>query len=90
MKTLVTGGSGLVGKHLQDIMEDAVFLSSSDGNLLRVDDIEYLLKYYKPDVVVHLAARVGGILDNITHPVEYLEENTIIILTYLEDVINIM
>ena len=75
---LVTGGSGLVGKHLQDIMEDAVFLSSSDGNLLRVDDIEYLLKYYKPDVVVHLAARVGGILDNITHPVEYLEENTII------------
>ena len=47
MKTLVTGGSGLVGKHLQDIMEDAIFLSSSDGNLLRVSDIEYLLKYYK-------------------------------------------
>ena len=77
MKTLVTGGSGLVGKHLQDIMEDAIFLSSSDGNLLRVSDIEYLLKYYKPDVVVHLAARVGGVLDNINYPVEYLELNTL-------------
>ena len=77
MKTLVTGGSGLVGKHLQDIMEDAVFLSSSDGDLLRVSDIEYLLKHYKPNVVVHLAARVGGVLDNINYPVEYLELNTL-------------
>ena len=42
MKTLVTGGSGLVGKHLQDIMEDAVFLSSSDGDLLRVSDLSLI------------------------------------------------
>ena len=77
MKILVTGGSGLVGKHLQDIMEDGIFLSSSDGNLLIPNDVEYLLKHYKPDVVVHLAARVGGVLDNITYPVEYLELNTL-------------
>ena len=77
-KILVTGGTGLVGKHLQDIMDDAVFLSSSDGDLLKIDDIDYLLQNYKPDVVIHLAARVGGIMDNITYPVEYLEENTLI------------
>jgi len=32
----------------------------------------------RPDVVIHLAARVGGILDNITNPVDYLEQNILI------------
>jgi len=77
MKTLVTGGSGLVGKHLQEIISDAVFLSSSDCNLLNMNEVDDLLKHYKPDVVVHLAARVGGVLDNINYPVEYLELNTL-------------
>ena len=30
---------------------------------------------YEPSVVIHLAARVGGIVDNINYPVDYLEEN---------------
>jgi GDP-L-fucose synthase len=29
----------------------------------------------KPDVVIHLAARVGGIMDNITYPAEYFDNN---------------
>ena len=30
MKVLVTGGSGLVGKHLKDILPDAVYISSKE------------------------------------------------------------
>ena len=30
MKILVTGGNGLVGKHLQDILPNATYISSKD------------------------------------------------------------
>ena len=31
---LVTGGSGLVGKHLKDVLPEAVYISSRDYNLM--------------------------------------------------------
>ena len=34
-----------------------------------------MFKYIKPKIVVHLAATVGGIQDNINYPDRYLEEN---------------
>ena len=74
---LVTGGSGLVGKHLRDIMPGAVYISSKDFDLKNSERVDVMMQFFKPKVVVHLAARVGGIVDNITYPVEYLEENTL-------------
>jgi len=74
-KIIVTGGTGLVGKHLQDILPDAIYLSSKDCNLLNIDEIRELFSKELPSTVIHLAARVGGILDNINYPVQYLEEN---------------
>jgi len=76
-KIIVTGGSGLVGKHLKDILPEATYVGSQPWNLLSPSRVDDLLSIFKPDVVVHLAARVGGIMDNITYPVEYLEENTL-------------
>ena len=72
---LVTGGSGLVGKHLKDIMPDATYIGSKDCDLTDVTQVDALMDFFRPKIVVHLAARVGGIVDNINHPVEYLEEN---------------
>ena len=77
MKVLVTGGSGLVGKHLRDILSNGNYIASKPWDLLNPDRVNDLLYIFQPDVVVHLAARVGGIMDNITYPVEYLEENTL-------------
>ena len=77
-RILVTGGTGLVGKHLKDIMPNAIYLSSRDANLLNAKSVDTIIGMNKPDIVIHLAARVGGVLDNITYPVEYLEENTLI------------
>ena len=77
MNTIVTGGSGLVGKHLKDILPDAVYISSKDFDLTDIDRVDAMMDYFRPKVVVHLAARVGGIMDNISYPVDYLEENVI-------------
>jgi GDP-L-fucose synthase len=75
MKIVVTGGSGLVGNHLKKILPEAVFLSSKDYNLILESEVVRLYNELKPDYVVHLAARVGGIIDNINHPLEYFEDN---------------
>ena len=77
-KVLVTGGSGLVGNHLKDILPDAIYISSKDYNLTRIDEVRDMMNKYRPDTVIHLAARVGGIMDNVTYPVDYLEENILI------------
>ena len=77
MKVLVTGGSGLVGKHLRDILSDAVYISSKDYDLTDLQQVRDMMNEYKPNVVIHLAARVGGIVDNINYPVDYLEENVL-------------
>ena len=77
MRALVTGGSGLVGQHLQDILPEAVYISSKDYDLTDLKQVRVMMSDYKPNSVIHLAARVGGIVDNINHPVDYLEENVL-------------
>ena len=72
---LVTGGSGLVGKHLQDILPNAVYISSRDYDLTQINQVNRMMEHFNPEIVVHLAARVGGIMDNIKYPVQYLEQN---------------
>ena len=75
MNILVTGGSGLVGKHLKDILSDAVYISSKDFDLTDINRVHSMMDFFRPKIVIHLAARVGGIIDNINYPVDYLEEN---------------
>ena len=72
---LVTGGSGLVGQHLKDIMPEAMYIGSKDCDLTDVTQVDAMMNLFKPKIVVHLAARVGGLLDNMSYPVDYLEEN---------------
>lgn len=76
MKIVVTGGTGLVGSYLQKQI-DGVYLNSRDFDLTRESDVIKMYETHKPDVVIHLAAKVGGIIDNITKPFEYYEENVL-------------
>jgi len=77
-KILVTGGTGLVGKHLQEKLPNAFYLSSKDCDLTNINQVKELISLYKPDTVVHLAARVGGIQDNIKYPADYFDDNILI------------
>lgn len=76
-KILVTGGTGQVGKELQLLMPEATFISSKDCDLRSCLDVDKLIYEHRPNVVIHAAARVGGILDNMLHQVEYYTENVL-------------
>lgn len=77
MRILVTGGTGMVGKHLANMLPwpESVFVGSKDYDLTDQVQVEEMFIKYNPTVVVHLAARVGGIQDNIANPIEFLEDN---------------
>ena len=77
-KILITGASGLVGKHLQKFLPEAIHLSTKDCDLLNLNETCDFFNKIKPEIVIHLAAKVGGILDNIKNPVEFFEENILI------------
>ena len=78
MKIIVTGGSSMVGKHLQKILPDAIYLNSKDADLTDANQTKNIFNKIKPTVVIHLAAKVGGIMDNIKNPVNFFEENVFI------------
>lgn len=76
-KILVTGGSGLVGTYLKDIIPSATYVSSKDFNLLEENQVKKMFQDIQPNIVIHLAALVGGVHHNIEEPVRYFEENII-------------
>lgn len=77
MRILVTGGTGMVGKHLEKMLPwpEAVFVGSKDYDLTDQAQVEEMFVKYHPTTVIHLAARVGGIQDNIANPIDFLEDN---------------
>ena len=72
---LVTGGTGLIGTYLQQLLPKAKYVSSKDYNLLNIDEVKKMFFEVKPKKVIHLAAIVGGVHHNIEEPVKYFEEN---------------
>ena len=72
----------MVGKHLKEILPNAIYVGSKDYDLRDWLEVENLFETYKPTHVIHLAAKVGGIQDNISKPAEYFDDN-ILINTYV-------
>lgn len=81
MNILVTGGSGMVGAALKNILPNAVFLSSRDIDLRNEERFYHYLsleKYNnqrKFDAIIHLAARVGGVKGNMNYMADFLTDN---------------
>lgn len=76
----ITGGKGFVGKHLIKAFQDKGYrhLTVADlpeYNLIHIEDVRRLYAETKPDIVVHLAARVGGIGFNRENPGTLFYEN---------------
>lgn len=75
----------MVGQHLRKLLPNAIYLNSSHANLTEQDDVRRVVRNMKPRTVIHLAARVGGIIDNIEHPGEYFYENTMMNTMLMEE-----
>lgn len=87
---MVTGGAGFLGSHLVEDLRSRsdsvdVFVPRSDEYDFREKtDIERALEDSNPDVVIHLAATVGGIGANRENPGRYFYDNAIMGIELIE------
>lgn len=88
-RIVVTGGAGFLGSFVVDRLRDrgaVVFVPRSDKyNLVDRSDCRRLVADSEPDLVLHLAARVGGIGANRANPGRFFFDNLMMGVQLIEE-----
>jgi GDP-L-fucose synthase len=76
----ITGGKGFLGGHIINVLRKNSYKHISiadlpEYNLVSIDDIRKMYRETKPQAVIHLAAKVGGIGFNRDNPASLFYEN---------------
>jgi len=82
MKILVTGASGQLGRSIQKSLSRSTnsknsffFIDSKTADLTVSSEFKKILTTVNPDLVIHTAAKVGGILENLKNSDNILQNN---------------
>lgn len=88
MNVLITGASGFLGYHVKKELKDKKYTlftpNSSELDLMNFNYLDEYLRINKFDVIIHLAAKCGGIGANRFRQAEFFEENSIMNLNILK------
>jgi len=79
-RIVVTGGAGFLGGYVTEGLrkrgcKNILVPKIEDYDLVDINDIVRMYEDMKPDIVIHLAAVVGGIGANREHPAEFFYKN---------------
>jgi len=79
-RTLVTGSSGFLGRHVVEELRarrcrQIITPGHHDYDLVDGEDTRRMLNDTRPNLVIHLAAKVGGIGANRAHPADFFYDN---------------
>ena len=79
-RVVVTGGAGFLGGYVTEGLQkrgckNILVPTIEDYDLVNINDIIRMYEDMKPDIVIHLAAVVGGIGANREHPGEFFYKN---------------
>ena len=77
-----SGGAGFLGSYVVETLRvrergcgEAFVPRSKDYDLVQLPAVQRLYGDARPDIVIHLAARVGGIGANSEHPAEFFYDS---------------
>ncbi|HEX2092504.1 MAG TPA: GDP-L-fucose synthase [Longimicrobiaceae bacterium] len=89
-RVVVTGGGGFLGSHIVDRLRDLgvehlVIPRRTQYDLTEQADVRRLLRNARPDLVLHLAAEVGGIGANRDNPGRFFYANVVMGALLIEE-----
>jgi len=88
-RVVVTGGAGFLGGYIVEGLQkrgckNILVPKIEDYDMVRMNDVVRMYEDMEPDIVIHLAAVVGGIGANREHPGEFFYKNLMMGIQLIE------
>jgi GDP-L-fucose synthase len=79
-KIFLTGHTGMVGQYTLDKLlnknyTNIIVSTSKDLDLRNQNAVDNFFDKFRPEIVIHIAAKVGGIASNIAYPSDFIYDN---------------